>query len=287
MARSAAQKEPLLTNAADIEASLAAKVKEREAAFSLLSVLGDRREALLVDGTDEEIHRHDEDMRAAQLRYDRCAAIEEKLRADLYDAEKREKEADSRAFYERFGPEYAAFCRGYRTRYIARRLEQAKDVAEAKWFESVSKLVNANLPSGCEPLPPIEPYRRPDVGAGFGNIKSGPFYERLEIPPPFDSDDRLLDPTTLMRPFPRVPVLPRAAASSAPPAAPASAQPVPGTGSRFFTLPRSGPEPVPVGDFRPTRQYVPIGQPEGQRADDTAAEMQRDHAERHDLPVRE
>src|ERR1700712_5691986 len=71
----------------DVQAELDRLDAERAAAISEHLQLADMREAILLDGTDDEVRKHDEAMAAAKVRAERAALRHERLLPALDEAE--------------------------------------------------------------------------------------------------------------------------------------------------------------------------------------------------------
>src|ERR1700712_5456095 len=84
----------------DVQAELDRLDAERAAAISEHLHLADMREAILLDGTDDEVRKHDEAMAAARVRAERSALRHERLLPELDEAEAAEEQARRREIYE-------------------------------------------------------------------------------------------------------------------------------------------------------------------------------------------
>lgn len=155
MAAKPKQKEPVTSS--EIQAELDRLIATRDEATAEYLRLEGARDAILLDGSDDDVRQHDEAMGAAKIQAERAALKYERTLPLLDAAEAGEIQARRRSIYEaarKKRDDAAAAIEEYedaavRLAKIARRITAgAFAVSEA----------NRDLPEGFAPLDPAEPF---------------------------------------------------------------------------------------------------------------------------------
>jgi hypothetical protein len=154
MAKSKA-KQP--SSSADVQAEMDRLDNERAAASAEYLRLSDEREGVLLDGTDDDLRRHDDAMIAAKNRAERAALKRERLVDDLDTAEAEEEQARRRGIYEAAKRKRDDAVQAVEE-YEAAAQALAKIALRIHAGSFAVTEANRELPEGFEPLDLPEPY---------------------------------------------------------------------------------------------------------------------------------
>ncbi|WP_165937756.1 hypothetical protein [Methylobacterium segetis] len=169
-----AKLKPKQMSSADVQAELDRLEAERVAALAEHLRLVDEREAVLLDGTDEDLRCHDEAMNAAKNRAERAALRRERLLPLLDTAEYEEEQARRTGIYEA-----ARKKRDDAVKAVEEYEEAARALAKIALRITAGNFAvseaNRELPDGREPLAPPEPDNgKPATGVEYAD-------ERIQV----------------------------------------------------------------------------------------------------------
>ncbi|GJE41848.1 hypothetical protein [Methylobacterium soli] len=153
----------------DVQAELDRLDQERAAAISEHLALANMREAILLDGTDDEVRKHDEAMAAAMVRAERAALRRERLLPELDEAEAAEEQARRQQIYAnaKAKRDDGVAALGEYTAAAEKLAKIARRIAAANFAVNEA---NRELPDGVEPLDTPEPYNgTPATGAEYSD----------------------------------------------------------------------------------------------------------------------